>query len=55
MAMVENSYNEEEGRRMKSIADVLIEEGLAKGLEQGKVELLIRPHRRRSDDRALLS
>lgn len=50
-AMVENSYNEEEGRRMKSIADALIEEGLEKGLEQGlargKVELLIRQLSRR--------
>ncbi len=42
-AIEENVYTEEEGKRMKSIADAIREEGL----EQGKVDVLVRLLRRR--------
>ncbi|MDA3950773.1 MAG: Rpn family recombination-promoting nuclease/putative transposase [Spirochaeta sp.] len=42
-AIEENVYTEEEGVRMKSIADVIREEGL----EQGKADVLVRQLRRR--------
>ncbi|MDA3949820.1 MAG: hypothetical protein PF508_11430 [Spirochaeta sp.] len=53
--LVLSVYTEEEGRRMKSIADVLQEEGLVKGLEQGleqgiergKADVLVRLLHRR--------
>jgi hypothetical protein len=42
-AIEENVYTEQEGTRMKSIADVIREEGL----EQGKADVLVRQLRRR--------
>ena len=46
-AIEENVYTDEEGKRMKSIADAIREEGMMTGLEQGKADVLVRQLRRR--------
>jgi hypothetical protein len=46
-AIEENVYTEEEGTRMRSIADAIREEGMMTGLEQGKADVLVRLLRRR--------
>jgi hypothetical protein len=42
-----NVYTEQEERRMKTIADALQEEGLVKGIERGKADVLVRQLGRR--------
>jgi predicted transposase/invertase (TIGR01784 family) len=46
-AIDENVYTEEEERRMRTIADALQEEGLMKGIERGKADVLVRQLGRR--------